>query len=1235
MGENSRWNRVKTILLRVSKFKILVRIAGEYLNLFKAANSAIRIDVSLAMFIAPYIVRNAVVSGRSIAAHDIKSEVLAVLEHKASTRDGILCMQSIFSLLDVLHWWNINDSAAYVSKLNPKLAGSSKAKEDHCNEETLEIEALLDSIPKDTLARAASSCGGHARALLYYETYLLSSRGGLNPAAATVKPRFQDEEVSFLLEIYSRLEEPDGLDGLIKLRRGIPHPADQRLVAEKAGSWAEALTLYERALVKMNSSNQACSERTKDEDLAIQNLHHGYLNCLLEMGHWQGLLTQVEGLASARLNYNCSKIVSVSDAPYLASMGSAAAWRLGWWKQLQQYLKIAQNELYSLDSQSRWEVRIGRLLLCGFDLYSNLRKGVRSSQSLEDLNSAFNSELSTTRAEVMEAFSAAAMESYSRAYPQLVKLHMIQEIADVVHLIGLGSDLGPKERQRTLRWEERISLTQRSLTTQAPILALRRQLARLIDSLDEAGNCWLQQAELCRDTGHLDAAASAVLEASNSGVMAATMEQVHLFHCKGEYHRALVELHNLDYMVSDRYKNENKSAVADDLLRYRANVVLQLAELKAETGQGASDEIIQHFEHALQLRKGWEKALFHYAVYLDHLMQDAKARQELAAEEGSNQTIDRLGGKSRIRLGEDRPYLEFLPEVMRNYARAIISGYEHVHRALPRLLTLWYDFGSEASEAENGSREQILEPHIMEIMQQSSRNIPIHCWMTALPQLISRLLHPNNKVSSLTREIVTQTTVNYPQQALWALAVVSKSAVSARRVAANSIISNAKRAVANPDIAALFSNHNSVCEQLIKVCHQKVGQSKKPLSVRRDFRHFHELLRRSGVMVPIMSSLTPILPPKGSVSKDKWQPFGDSCIVISDVDDVIDIMSSLQKPKRIVLIGSDGNRYPFLAKPKDDLRKDNRMMEAAGVLNRLFQEESVSRRRGLMIRRFAVTPITEDCGIVEWVGNTKPVRHCIQDILAQHINIGQDNNKIKLLYDEYTSMRTRSSSGRPAGVDALVAWLDQVLKTHPPVLNKWFLGKFADPAAWFNGRLAYTRTYAVWCMVGHITGLGDRHGENILLDMACGDAIHIDFGCLFDKGLVLEKPEMVPFRLTQNIIDGFGVSGLEGVFRKSCEITLGVLRKHRETIMPIMETFLHDPLVDWHRKNNLTSNSIQLHDNPMAKDALVTIDGRLKGTLLGVASKPCMAMSVSGHAASLIQEAVNKENLAKMVSFRV
>jgi serine/threonine-protein kinase ATR len=52
--------------------------------------------------------------------------------------------------------------------------------------------------------------------------------------------------------------------------------------------------------------------------------------------------------------------------------------------------------------------------------------------------------------------------------------------------------------------------------------------------------------------------------------------------------------------------------------------------------------------------------------------------------------------------------------------------------------------------------------------------------------------------------------------------------------------------------------------------------------------------------------------------------------------------------------------------------------------------------------------------------------------------------------------------------------------------------------------------------------------------------MHVDFGCLFDRGLTLEVPEMVPFRMTQNVVDCFGVSGVEGGFRRAAEITLQV-----------------------------------------------------------------------------------------------
>ena len=36
-------------------------------------------------------------------------------------------------------------------------------------------------------------------------------------------------------------------------------------------------------------------------------------------------------------------------------------------------------------------------------------------------------------------------------------------------------------------------------------------------------------------------------------------------------------------------------------------------------------------------------------------------------------------------------------------------------------------------------------------------------------------------------------------------------------------------------------------------------------------------------------------------------------------------------------------------------------------------------------------------------------------------------------------------------------------------------------------------------MIGHVLGLGDRHGQNILLDKKTGEVVHIDLGIAFEQ----------------------------------------------------------------------------------------------------------------------------------------
>lgn len=63
-------------------------------------------------------------------------------------------------------------------------------------------------------------------------------------------------------------------------------------------------------------------------------------------------------------------------------------------------------------------------------------------------------------------------------------------------------------------------------------------------------------------------------------------------------------------------------------------------------------------------------------------------------------------------------------------------------------------------------------------------------------------------------------------------------------------------------------------------------------------------------------------------------------------------MRSLAKPRKITILGSNGQLYMFLGKPKDDLRKDARLMDFNAIINKLLKANSESRRRQLRRQQF-------------------------------------------------------------------------------------------------------------------------------------------------------------------------------------------------------------------------------------------------------------------------------------------
>lgn len=100
-----------------------------------------------------------------------------------------------------------------------------------------------------------------------------------------------------------------------------------------------------------------------------------------------------------------------------------------------------------------------------------------------------------------------------------------------------------------------------------------------------------------------------------------------------------------------------------------------------------------------------------------------------------------------------------------------------------------------------------------------------------------------------------------------------------------------------------------------------------------------------------------------------------------------------------------------------------------------------------------------------------------------------------------------------------------------------------------------------------------------------------------------------------------GIAGYEGVFRKACEASMRLLRHNGDTMMTVLETFLHDPAVDMISRKK---RPVKGGDSP--KEVLNRINRRLKG-LWDEEKAP---LSVEGQVESLIKKAVDPEGLCSM-----
>ncbi|GAB1316207.1 phosphatidylinositol kinase-related protein kinase tor1 [Madurella fahalii] len=606
-------------------------------------------------------------------------------------------------------------------------------------------------------------------------------------------------------------------------------------------------------------------------------------------------------------------------------------------------------------------------------------------------------------------------------------------------------------------------------------------------------------------------------------------------------------------------------------------------------------DILDCYSKATHYHPRWYKAWHAWALANFEVVQALASRKDVEGRTEHNIVVQHV-----------------VPAVQGFFESIALSSGSSLQDTL-RLLTLWLAHG--------GYQE------VNNVVTEGFAHVSVDTWLEVIPQLIARINQPNRRVQASIHALLSDVGRAHPQALVYPLTVAMKSRQSTRRskTAQNimeSMRQHSPKLVEQAEIVSrelirvavlwhelwhegleeasrlYFGDHNiqgmfDALEPLHELL-EKGPQTLREVSFAqtfgrdlgearewcRQYRHsqdvndisqawdlYYQVFRRISRQLPQMTTLeltycSPDLLQARDLELAVPGTYrsGQEIVRIMAFDGTFNVISSKQRPRKLDIVGSDGKTYTFLLKGHEDIRQDERVMQLFGLCNTLLANDSECYKRHLNIQRYPAIPLSQNSGLLGWVPNSDTVHQLIREYRESRKILLNIEHRIMLQmapdYDNLTLMQKVEVFGyaldNTTGQD-----LYRVL---------WLKSKSSE--AWLDRRTNYTRSLGVMSMVGYILGLGDRHPSNLMLDRITGKIIHIDFGDCFEVAMKREKyPERVPFRLTRMLTYAMEVSNIEGSFRTTCEHVMRVLRDNKESVMAVLEAFIHDPLLTWRLTN--------------------------------------------------------------------
>ncbi|KAF5177476.1 Serine/threonine-protein kinase TOR [Thalictrum thalictroides] len=1025
------------------------------------------------------------------------------------------------------------------------------------------------------LGALAEKCRAFAKALHYKEMEFEGARSkkmDANPVAV----------VEALIHINNQLHQHEAAVGMLTY-------AQQNLDVQLKESWYEKLQRWDDAL----KAYTARAPKTVSPHLHL-DATIGRMRCLAALARWE------------ELNNLCKEYWTPSEPSArleMAPMAASAAWNMGEWDQMAEYvsrlddgdetkLRVLGNTAATGDGSSNGTF-FRAVLLVRRGKYEEARDYVERARKC-----------------LATELAALVLESYDRAYSNMVRVQQLSELEEVIDYCTLPVGNPVTEGRRALirnMWTERIKGTKRNVEVWQALLAVRALVLPPTEDVDT----WLKFASLCRKSGRISQARSTLIkllqydpDSSLENLPYHGPPQVMLAYLKYQWSlgedlkrkEAFIRLQDLAIELSSTASPGNltgsfsSSSPCASLL---ARVYLKLGTWQWALSPGLDDdsiqEILRAFRNATQCTTDWAKAWHTWALFNTAVM--------------SHYT------------------LRGLPAVAGQYVVAAVTGYFHSIACaatakgaddslqdILRLLTLWFNHGATTE--------------VQMALETGFAHVNIDTWLVVLPQIIARIHSNNRAVRELIQSLLVRIGQGHPQALMYPLLVACKSISNLRRAAAQEVVDKVRQhSGALVDQAQLvskelirvailwhemwhealeeasrlyFGEHN--IEGMLKVleplhemleegahtikeetfiqaygrelleaydCCLKYKRTGKDAELTQAWDLYYHVFRRIDKQLPSLTTLD-----LQSVSPELLRcrdlelavpgtyRAGLPVVTIASFAPQLVVITSKQRPRKLTIHGSDGEDYAFLLKGHEDLRQDERVMQLFGLVNTLLENSRKTAEKDLSIQRYSVIPLSPNSGLIGWVPNCDTLHHLIREYReARKITLNQEHKFMLAFAPDYDHLP----------LIAKVEVFEHALQnTEGNDLARVLWLKSRTSEVWLDRRTNYTRSLAVMSMVGYLLGLGDRHPSNLMLHRYSGKILHIDFGDCFEASMNREKfPEKVPFRLTRMLVKAMEVSGIEGNFRSTCENVMQVLRTNKDSVMAMMEAFVHDPLINW------------------------------------------------------------------------